>query len=435
MTIQKNDLVRDFAKEVAHQKSKEPNRSSIGDKAKRTFKTITNSSPAQRKQWLIAAMKLAKAIGTDIPSRSSTPLGAVFQSIGAIDTIRSAIWKDTADPVAQYANQRGMEKYTNNTFVRMFFDTDLHTKFVLFTVRITDYKELIDAQGPLGRFAFTKSDYSTTYDSTYYMGPDVQMGKVLDGLWTQYDGRLHINITPNIYGRGEAEFSAFQSIDSPLFGSANLRMESLLIRHRKYQSQKIPRSYMCYGPPGTGKTSFAMKFAEKLGTRTLKLGAVSLNHISVKELDYILRHLAPEFLIIDDVDKIQTGNALPTLLDIVQRFKTGDGQTTLLLTANTITDFDTGFFRPNRIDTWIEFTLPELDERKAVISSYAERLSLDMSGAALELLASKSEGLSHDYLREIVSELKQCGSLDEILKLIVLMKRLLQQTVPKEVKK
>lgn len=436
MSKLEEDLADKFAKEVARNKADSTPKkgSSLSQKAQVILNKTVLAPRARKMQWLISGFGLAKAVGAVLPSKGATPVGAIFQTIGAIETIRAALWKTTSDPVAQYAAQYGLEKFTNETFVNLFFKTDLHTKFLLLKVRINDYKELTDAQGPLGRFAFTKSDYSQEYDSTYYMRPEVQMNEVLDGLWTQYNGRLHVNITSTAYGRTMAEFSGFQEIESPLFGSAIGRMDQLLSRHNRCRESKIPRSYMCYGPPGTGKTSFAMKMASKIGKRTLKLGAVSLGHISVKDIDYLLKHLAPDFLIIDDVDKIQTGNALPTLLEIVQRFKSGDGQTTLLMTANAITGFDTGFFRPNRIDTWLEFKLPELSERKEVIRAYAKHQELELAEDKLIQLAMSSEGLSHDYLREIVSELKQCSSFDETVELVQLMKSLLLKVVPAEKK-
>jgi hypothetical protein len=428
-TVEK--LTDKFAEEVARQKNApQPKKPSVVQKFQSAVKMVSNSTPAQKKQWVITGMRLAREVGNAVPGSNSTPFGAALQSIGAIDIARSILWKDTTDPVAQYANQFGMAKFTNETFVNIFFNTDLHTKFILFKVRVSDYKELIDAQGPLGRFAFTKSDYSERYDSTYYMRPDVQMTQVLEGLWTQYQGRLHVNVTSDVYGRGTAEFISFKDIDSPLFGGYDARMDKLIARHQKCQEQKIPRSYMFYGPPGTGKTSFAMKFADKLGKRTLKLGATSLANISVKDITYLLQHLSPEFLIIDDVDKIQTGNALPTLLEIVQRFKDGDGRATLLMSANTITNFDPGFLRPNRIDTWLEFKLPDKEERKEVLTAYTKQMGVRFSEGDIDILAQVSEGLSHDYLREIVFEMKRCGDFREVMDLTRLMKGLLLKVVP-----
>lgn len=428
MEKEEKDLVKEFAKKVAEAKSNPPEPAVV----KKALGILRSRGP----QWALTGLSLAKTIGTSLPGRGSTPIGAIFQTLGTIGEVRSALWKTTTDPVAQYAIQYNLEKLTNETFVRIFFGTDLHTRFLIYKVRINDYKELIDAQGPLGRFAFTKSDYSSTHDTTFYMGKDVQMGKVLEGLWTQYNGRLHTSVMSDNYGRSSVEFNGFDIVDSPLFGSASARMDLLSERHCKFRERKIPRSYVCYGPPGTGKTSFAMKFAALLGKRTLKLGAASLNHISLKDIDYLLKHLAPDFLIIDDVDKIQSGNALPTLLDIVAQFKSGDGRTTLIMTANTIVDFDPGFFRPNRIDTWLEFKLPDIEERTEVLSSYAKLSEVKIKPTKLAQLASESEGLSHDYLRELVSELKHSGSFEEVIALTQLMKKLIPKPeVAKTVKK
>jgi AAA+ superfamily predicted ATPase len=104
------------------------------------------------------------------------------------------------------------------------------------------------------------------------------------------------------------------------------------------------------------------------------------------------------------------------------------------MTANIVTNFDNGFYRPNRIDTWLEFKLPELEERKEVIRSYAKLFGVNLDAAIFERLAVESEGLSHDYLREIVSELKQSTPIDEVITLIQLMKTLLLKA-PVEEKK
>ncbi len=377
------------------------------------------------KQWLLVAAELAQKVAVDLPTRDSTRFQTVMKTIGVVHTVRTVLWKTEADPVLQYAAQYGLGEFKSESFVRIFFSTSLHEQFTVSSIKITEHEKLIDAQGPLGHFAFTKSNYSDYHSSTYYMKKGLDIPRVIDDLWHRYDGRLYLKVVTDIFGRNHEEFSRFEIIDTPLFGSAGSQMDRLLIRHRRCRARKSPRTYMCYGPPGTGKSSFSMKFADTLGSRTLKLSAESLQYISVKEMDSILQHLAPEFLLIDDIDKMTPGNTLSTLLEIIQRFKSGDGSTTLMMTSNVITGFDTGLLRPNRIDSWLEFKLPKTEERKDVLQSYAKAMAVQINDEHLTTLAQVTNTLSHDYLREIMKELHECESFEEVLTLIKLMKRLL----------
>jgi ATPase family associated with various cellular activities (AAA) len=377
------------------------------------------------KQWLLVAFELAQKVGADLPTKDSTRFQTVMKTVGAIHTVRTVLWKTETDLVHQYAAQYGLEEFKNESFVRIFFSTKLHEQFTISSIKITEHEKLFDCQGKLGHFAFTKSNYSEYHSSTYYVKKDVDIPQVIDELWRHYDGRLYMKVVTDIFGRPHEEFSRFEIIDTPLFGSAGSQMERLLARHRRCRARKSPRTYMCYGPPGTGKSSFSMKFADTLGSRTLKLSAESLQYISVKEMDSILEHLAPEFLLIDDIDKMSPGNTLSTLLEIIQRFKSGDGSTTLMMTSNVITGFDTGLLRPNRIDSWLEFKLPKTEERKEVLRSYAQAMGVQINDEQLTTLAKVTNTLSHDYLREIMKELHECESFDEVLTLIKLMKRLL----------
>lgn len=431
MPISDDDLTKQFAKQVAEGKKDVPSEEAAVSKGINHIRTaVKRVSKLDRKQatrWAIKVAELAAELGSVLPGIYSTPTTAILQTIGAGTVIHKHLFAKTNDPISEYALKHGMDKRDNNTFVRLFFNTELHTKFSIFTVKVGDNLSLYDAQGQLGRFAFVKSDYSDHYNSTYYMQRETSMPKVINGLWKQYDGRIHATFIPAPWGQGTFEFAGFENFDSPLFGKISQQMDQLVARHSRCREQKIPRSYLCYGKPGTGKSSFATKFASKLGERTLKLGATSLQSVGVKDIGALLEHLAPEFLIIDDVDKIQTGNALPTLLEIVQRFKDGDGKATLIMTSNEVKSFDQGFFRPNRIDTWLEFALPNSDERKEVINAYASHFKVRLDDHDISVLTELSNGLSQDYLREIVSEYNQSGSFSETTTLVRLMTKLLTE--------
>lgn len=210
---------------------------------------------------------------------------------------------------------------------------------------------------------------------------------------------------------------------------ASSKMDELCARHRRYRAADVPRSYMLYGPPGTGKSSFAAALADRLGEKTLKLDATSLAHASVSDMQFLLDNLLPDFVIIDDVDKAAVGSAIPTLLDVLARFKTEGATASAILTANGVADFDKGLLRPGRVDTWVEFKLPDDSERAAVLRRYCDDLGVDAAPLVIGRLAKESAGLSQDYLREIALSLRH-GEAGEVAEQIRAMKALLAEPVP-----
>lgn len=399
---------------------------------RRLFQTARSlySAHPHIKRHALSALDLAGALGQTLPNKEDTVLTSGLKTLGAASVIRKIYFPATASPLAQYARQYGLVRYDDASFVRIFFGTKLRELFTIGQSSISDYVDMYIAKGDLGHFVFTKSTYAENHDSIYYTAPKINLSDAVQGLWLKYDGRLHANIVPSGYGQTLTEYDQFAVVETPLFGDAAARLARLRAVYFRCKAQGVQRSYMFHGPPGTGKTSFAMRLADELGEKTLKMNAAGLACVSVKELGQMLRHLAPDFLIVDDVDKVQAGNALPSLLEIVQQFKLEGGHTSLILTANAVSGFDKGLLRPGRIDTWLEFKLPELGERKAVITSYAEQLGVEISVDQVSDLADKTDTLSHDYLRELVTELRQCGSFDETIALALLQKNLLALATP-----
>jgi SpoVK/Ycf46/Vps4 family AAA+-type ATPase len=145
----------------------------------------------------------------------------------------------------------------------------------------------------------------------------------------------------------------------------------------------------------------------------------------VKTLSFLIEYLHPDFLIIDDVDKMDMTKGLPTLLDILQRFKTEHSFVSIIMTANSVSLFDKGFLRPGRIDTWIEFKIPNDEERAAILTSYIKEEGITVSDEMIKDITTITSGLAQDYLREIVTCLKHDDGAD-IMKSIELMKSLLE---------
>jgi len=92
-------------------------------------------------RWAIVGFELARGLGKELPSRDSTPLQAVLQTIGSIDVVRTILWPAKGNPVAQYAERYGLVEHKSEPFVRLFFETE---DYIREYVRELEMAESID---------------------------------------------------------------------------------------------------------------------------------------------------------------------------------------------------------------------------------------------------------------------------------------------------
>jgi cytidylate kinase len=367
---------------------------------------------------------LVEKIYKEIPGKDASKLQKTLSWIHVADVAYSTLKGRGQSPFADMAAARGLQSKTDGPFVRLFWGTDIYKQFQIKSHKIDDWTTAIEATGPEGHFLFSKSLWSDEHSYQYYVAVSTDTEALISSLWSRLGGRIHIDVGQSNQGT-KLQYCGFPHANTSFFGGSEERLTSLVARHRRCVAQKVSRSYLFHGPPGTGKSSFANAFSERLGERILKLNSTSLAKISVKEMEQILDDLRPDFLLLDDVDKVVVDNAIPVVLDIVQRFKDCAGQATLIMTANSVNKFDKGLLRPGRIDTWVEFKLPEEKERRDVLVRYNALLEADLSEKQIGQLVMLTDKLSQDYLKEIVCEYRQCGSYTEVEELVKKMKTLL----------
>lgn len=375
------------------------------------------------------ALRLASEVVPKLPAKGDTVLQIGLKLLAMADTVQQVL-----NPGRQNALENLVETYdlvetTNEQFVSLFFETNLHKEFVMHRYALEDYLDVIEARSEkYGRLFFTEYAGATRQpEETFFHSKDFNFTEVLQGIWDAYEGRLHVTISYGKYtNKTASQFATFHAPPNPLYGTMGQQMERLVTRHRRWLLDGIPRSYMFYGAPGTGKTSFALAFADRIGHRVLKLDAGSLVFASVRDISFLLDALAPDFLLIDDVDKADVQSAIPTLLDILSRFKTEHTKTSVIMTANTTKQFDAGLLRPNRIDTWIEFPKPEEEERRAILLQYIKAFSIQVSDSIVEALVKATASLTQDYVREAAHMLKYEDPGDAI-RTVELMRKLLEE--------
>lgn len=375
------------------------------------------------------ALKLASDIIPKLPDRGDTILQLAVKALAIVDSVQNIMFPASKGGaldglIAAY----NLVEMKNEQFVSLFFDTNLYEEFNIHRFSLDETIEVIDASHPTyGRLFFIEYAYSEEGpEPFFYHEKGVDFSEILKGLWDAHEGRLHVTIGLGKYGMGtKSEFGSFPAWANPLYGSMQARMDMLVARHRRYVTDKVPRVYMFYGPPGTGKSSFSIHFAEKLGDRILKMDAKSFEHAHVRDVEFLLDNLKPDFLIVDDVDKADVNKGLPTLLEILQRFK-DQTTTSVLMTANTVNQFDKGFLRPNRIDTWVEFQLPDEAERLDILARYTEQFKTHASTEHLRALAAATVELSQDYIREVALQLRY-DEYEDVVRNIALSRKLLKE--------
>jgi hypothetical protein len=190
------------------------------------------------------------------------------------------------------------------------------------------------------------------------------------------------------------------------FIRARERLQSL-----KFQSRK---GILFYGPPGTGKTHTIHYLASQLPDHTTLL--VTAEQVGMLgEYFRLARFLQPSMMVIEDVDLIgrrrsrMHGPGEEILLNQLLNEMDGlrqDAQVLFILTTNRPDEIEPALAsRPGRIDQAIEFPLPDDEGRAKLARLYARGLGL--SEELLELIVSRTKGVSAAFIRELMRRCAQ----------------------------
>jgi hypothetical protein len=393
--------------------------------------------------WLKRArfvLRLSTGLLSKVPEKGDTPLTLVLKGLSAVDELDKLMREET-DAVQDLIDKHGLVYKTSKPFVYLFCNTSLREEFTLTRIKVGNGEDsgsyMTHAVHPeYGELYLTPSDIAQEdgiYCTRFLHSPNFNFEKVFEDTWVSHDGKVSMSVMLDRWG-GEENilFSSFKTIRNPLYGSVG--MEDIIALHRRFATDKVQRTYLFLGKPGVGKSSAAQHMAEALGTKTFKMDAASFSTMSVEDIVFLLESFSPDFLLVDDIDKI-TLFGLPVFLEVLQRFKLGGIATTLIMTANSTDELDKGIIRPGRIDTIIEFDLPDAKQRRQIFQGYLEENKVSSSLVEIGELVKATDGLSQDYLREIALKLKY-DSFENVLKLITLMKKLTKEdSKPAAVKK
>lgn len=347
---------------------------------------IVHKLPDRGDNWLKIGVKLmAIADSFDKTSGTNSQLFDFFSNLEA-DTLRNA------------------------QFVDMFFETPLWESFEIRRIQISDYAEVVIAtDAVLGNLYFIEYSWGAKPEPStdFWHSKGFNFEGALERLWMHFKGGIQTTIKFDPHrDRARTAYRDLKFTQDPIVGGNVRTLETLVEDHVRYMAAGVPRTYLFIGMQGVGKSTLAGRMAQSNGKRTLQINARGLTVAGTNDLHFLLMGLKPDFLILDDIDRM-VAEAIPMMLESLSDLKERHPHVTSILTANSIEPFDAATLRPGRIDQIVEFEPPDGQERGRILQAYLKEFSAPpISNTSFKTLIRITDGLSGSYLREIALELK-----------------------------
>jgi cell division protease FtsH len=185
---------------------------------------------------------------------------------------------------------------------------------------------------------------------------------------------------------------------------------------------RIPKGVLLVGPPGTGKTLIARAVAGEAGVPFLSVTGsdfmemfVGVGASRVRDLFQNARKLGRAIIFVDEIDSIgrkrgaglggghdEREQTLNQMLSEMDGFEATEG-IVMMAATNRPDILDPALLRPGRFDRQVVVPLPEVAERRAILSVHAKskRLAPDVD---LDLVARGTPGMSGADLANLVNE-------------------------------
>lgn len=347
---------------------------------------IVHKLPDRGDNWLKIAVKLmAIADSFDKTTGTNSQIFDFFSSLDA-DTLRNA------------------------QFVDMFFETPLWESFEIRRIQISDYAEVVIAtDAELGNLYFIEYSWGAKPEPStdFWHSKGFNFEGALERLWVHFKGGIQTSIKfdPN-RDRARTDYRDLKFTQDPIVGVNAQTLDTLVTDHKLYLEAGVSRTYLFLGMQGVGKSTLAGRLAQMNGKRTLQINARGLTVSGTNDLHFLLMGLKPDFLILDDIDRM-VSDAIPMMLESLVDLKERHSHVTTILTANSIEPFDAATLRPGRIDEIVEFEPPDSQERGKILKAYLNEFSSKpISSTAFRQILRVTEGHSAAYLREMALELK-----------------------------
>lgn len=197
------------------------------------------------------------------------------------------------------------------------------------------------------------------------------------------------------------EFKDLDPIDRKYEGELSKVFQNL----KTCKEKDIRRSLLFQGPPGTGKSTLVFNLAESVSSRTVVVTHQFMEWVNDNHWNYVISHLQPEMLIVDDIDRISR-----TMERKLSMFEDHYCDIPfILMTSNHYNRLPDAFKRPGRIDEIIEMQNPSKEIRYEVIRSIAKQEELDIVEDRMEILDKIHEEYPGAYIVELFRRIKAYG--------------------------
>lgn len=234
----------------------------------------------------------------------------------------------------------GSKHYINPHFVKMFFSTKIQHTFNLSTVAFFESERsnlILARKGPISLFFIEYyGGVQPEYAEYFWSNKEFDFRSLLDEIWALYPSGLHVGFEKTSPYKGlQARFSSVAMIAPDRFvGNLEWKFQEFLDKQQQYASDGVSRTHLFWGPPGTGKTIFALRAAREMQGRLIFMTAESIKQS--REISFLLNNLAPDCLVVDDLDKIDLNSNLPDILNLLTEIKARQPRLVVLLTANSL---------------------------------------------------------------------------------------------------
>ncbi|MEM8902296.1 MAG: ATP-dependent zinc metalloprotease FtsH [Actinomycetota bacterium] len=185
---------------------------------------------------------------------------------------------------------------------------------------------------------------------------------------------------------------------------------------------RIPKGVLLVGPPGTGKTLIARAVAGEAGVPFLSVTGsdfmemfVGVGASRVRDLFQNARKLGRAIIFIDEIDSIgrkrgaglggghdEREQTLNQMLAEMDGFEATEG-IVMMAATNRPDILDPALLRPGRFDRQVVVPLPEMEERKAILSVHC-RDKKTAGSVDLDTIAKGTPGMSGADLANLVNE-------------------------------